>query len=74
MMKLLVDIGPLAVAVNAQTWQNYIGGVIEYHCDGDVSSLNHAVQIVGYDLTAKIPHYIVRNTWEKTGEIGATCT
>jgi cathepsin O len=71
MMKLLVNIGPLAVAVNAQTWQNYIGGVIEYHCDGDVSSLNHAVQIVGYDLTAKIPHYIVRNTWgEDWGDRG----
>ncbi|XP_044254635.1 cathepsin O-like [Tribolium madens] len=71
MLKLLADNGPLAVAINAQTWQNYIGGVIEYHCDGDPSKLNHAVQIVGYDLTANIPHYIVRNTWgEDFGDRG----
>ncbi|RZC39618.1 cathepsin O-like, partial [Asbolus verrucosus] len=70
-LELLVLNGPLAVAINAQTWQNYIGGVIEYHCDGDPSKLNHAVQIVGYDLTANIPYYIVRNTWgEDFGDQG----
>lgn len=58
--------GPVAAAVNAISWQNYLGGVIQYHCDGSYNSLNHAVQIVGYDLSAGIPHYIVRNSWGPT--------
>ncbi|XP_015603427.1 cathepsin O-like isoform X2 [Cephus cinctus] len=64
--KLLAAIayhGPVAVAVNALTWQNYLGGIIQYHCDGSFVSLNHAVQIVGYDNTAAIPYYIVKNSW-----------
>lgn len=55
--------GPVAAAVNAISWQNYLGGVIQYHCDGSFNSLNHAVQIVGYDLSSAIPHYIVKNSW-----------
>ncbi|XP_032690195.1 cathepsin O-like isoform X1 [Odontomachus brunneus] len=58
--------GPVAAAVNAMSWQNYLGGVIQYHCDGSFNSLNHAVQIVGYDLSAGIPHYIVKNSWGST--------
>ncbi|XP_017892780.1 cathepsin O-like isoform X2 [Ceratina calcarata] len=55
--------GPVAAAVNALSWQNYLGGIIQYHCDGSFDSLNHAVQIVGYDKSAAIPHYIVKNSW-----------
>jgi cathepsin O len=63
LLKVLATHGPVAVAVNALNWQNYVGGVIQFHCDGSPLSLNHAVQIVGYDKTAPIPHYIVRNSW-----------
>ncbi|KAG6440257.1 hypothetical protein O3G_MSEX001181 [Manduca sexta] len=55
--------GPVTVAVNALTWQNYLGGVIQYHCSGDPVNLNHAVQLIGYDLTAEIPYYIAKNSW-----------
>ncbi|XP_068970681.1 cathepsin O-like [Bombus flavifrons] len=55
--------GPVAAAVNALSWQNYLGGVIQYHCDGSFDSLNHAVQIIGYDKSAAIPHYIIKNSW-----------
>lgn len=55
--------GPVAAAVNALSWQNYLGGVIQFHCDGAFSNLNHAVQIVGYDNSAPTPYYIVRNSW-----------
>jgi cathepsin O len=55
--------GPVAVAVNAVNWQNYLGGVIQFHCDGGPEHINHAVQIVGYDRSAPIPHYVVRNSW-----------
>ncbi|XP_076176211.1 cathepsin O isoform X2 [Ptiloglossa arizonensis] len=55
--------GPVAAAVNALSWQNYLGGVIQYNCNGSFSSLNHAVQIVGYDKSATIPYYIIKNSW-----------
>ncbi|XP_072386565.1 cathepsin O-like [Diabrotica undecimpunctata] len=63
MLYLLANLGPLAVSINAQSWQHYIGGVIQYHCDGNMLELNHAVQIVGYDLTSPVPYYIVKNSW-----------
>lgn len=50
LLKLLQH-GPVAAAVDARTWMNYQGGIIQYHCEG---SVNHAVQIVGYDLTGTL--------------------
>ncbi|XP_071951581.1 cathepsin O-like [Antedon mediterranea] len=55
--------GPLAVAVDASTWQDYIEGVIQHHCSPKFT--NHAVQIVGYDISGGTPYYIVRNSWGK---------
>lgn len=63
LMKTIANHGPVAAAVNALSWQNYLGGIIQYHCDGGFKSLNHAVQIVGYDNTGPVPFYIVRNSW-----------
>ncbi|CAB3372719.1 Hypothetical predicted protein [Cloeon dipterum] len=63
LMRVVATHGPVAVAVNALNWQNYLGGVIQFNCDGNPFSLNHAVQIVGYDRTAAIPFYIIRNSW-----------
>lgn len=51
MLKLLAEHGPVAVAVDATTWHNYVGGIIQFHCSANI---NHAVQIVGYDLTGRI--------------------
>ncbi|XP_014250363.1 cathepsin O-like [Cimex lectularius] len=65
LLKMLALHGPVAAAVNALSWQFYLGGVIESHCDGALDKLNHAVQIVGYDLTSSLPHYIVKNSWGK---------
>ncbi|XP_064608137.1 cathepsin O-like [Liolophura sinensis] len=58
---LLANVGPVTVSVDATTWNDYQGGIIQYHCRGATN--NHAVQIVGYDLTGEIPYYIVRNSW-----------
>ncbi|KPI98242.1 Cathepsin O [Papilio xuthus] len=62
-LEMIANHGPVTVAVNALTWQNYLGGVIQYHCSGEPRDLNHAVQLIGYDLSADVPHYIVKNSW-----------
>jgi cathepsin O len=59
-VELLATHGPVTVAVDATNWQYYVGGVIQWNCD---ASVNHAVQIVGYDKTSTPHHYIVRNSW-----------
>ncbi|XP_072171245.1 cathepsin O-like [Diadema setosum] len=53
--------GPLSISADAESWQYYLNGIIQYHCTPNY--LNHAVQIVGYDRTAEIPYYMVRNSW-----------
>lgn len=57
----LSSVSPLSVTVNANIWQDYRGGIIRYHCTN--TSIDHAVQIVGYDMTSDPPYWIVRNTW-----------
>ncbi|KAM7168682.1 cathepsin O isoform 2-T2 [Macrochelys suwanniensis] len=49
MMKKLVNCGPLAVTVDAVSWQDYLGGIIQYHCSS--GKANHAVLITGFDRT-----------------------
>uniref|UniRef100_A0A3P8UU44 Cathepsin O n=1 Tax=Cynoglossus semilaevis TaxID=244447 RepID=A0A3P8UU44_CYNSE len=49
MMGQLLECGPLAAIVDAVSWQDYQGGIIQHHCSSQHS--NHAVLIVGYDTT-----------------------
>jgi len=53
--------GPLSVCVDANSWQSYHSGILQ-KCG---NSLDHCVQIVGWDVdaTSKIPYWIVRNSW-----------
>ncbi|XP_044286798.1 cathepsin O isoform X5 [Varanus komodoensis] len=64
MMKMLVEWGPLAVIVDAVSWQDYLGGIIQYHCSS--GEANHAVVITGFDRTGDIPYWIVRNSWGRS--------
>jgi len=60
MQAAMVTVGPLSVCVDASSWQNYDGGVIT-SC-GD--SLDHCVQIVGWDTYSDgTPYWTVRNSW-----------
>ncbi|GET88036.1 cathepsin L-like protease [Leishmania tarentolae] len=52
--------GPVAVAVDASTWQLYLGGVVS-NCFA--LSLNHGVLVVGFNKTATPPYWIVKNSW-----------
>lgn len=60
LIELLANHGPVASAVDATSWQDYLGGIVQYNCE---RRRNHAVQIVGYDLTGPTPYYIVKNSW-----------
>ncbi|XP_010559316.1 PREDICTED: cathepsin O [Haliaeetus leucocephalus] len=64
MMRMLVNWGPLAVTVDAVSWQDYLGGIIQYHCSS--GRANHAVLITGFDRTGSIPYWIVQNSWGPT--------
>ncbi|XP_028315764.1 cathepsin O [Gouania willdenowi] len=64
LMAQLVERGPLVAIVDAVSWQDYLGGVIQHHCSSQWA--NHAVLIVGYDTTESVPHWIVQNSWGTT--------
>jgi len=57
-----VSIRPAAIAVNASglRFQTYETGVLN-NCTN--TQLNHAIAMDGYDSTASVPYYQVRNSW-----------
>jgi cathepsin F len=63
LMAALDNFGPLSICVNAEEWNNYYGGVYTDACSGSYNSLDHCVQLVGYDNTASTPYWIVKNSW-----------
>lgn len=48
-MQKLLEWGPLVALVDAISWQDYLGGIIQHHCSHQEP--NHAVVITGYDKT-----------------------
>ena len=68
----LKSYGGIAIAIDASAFFSYTGGVMTSDsCSSDPSSLDHAIQIVGYDASGTTPYWIVRNSWaESWGEDG----
>jgi len=62
LVKSVNQIGPMSICVNAQTWNDYQGGVVQgADCSGAAGGIDHCVQLVGYDLNQG--YYMVRNSW-----------
>ncbi|XP_021554509.1 cathepsin O isoform X3 [Neomonachus schauinslandi] len=61
MAEALLTFGPLVVVVDAVSWQDYLGGIIQHHCSS--GEANHAVLITGFDKIGSTPYWIVRNSW-----------
>jgi C1A family cysteine protease len=60
--------GPVATAVDASSWQTYIGGILT-DCVSDF--VNHGVLLVGYDSLHSPPYWIIKNSWGiQWGEAG----
>ncbi|CAG9314229.1 unnamed protein product [Blepharisma stoltei] len=53
---------PIAVGVEADqyVWQYYKTGVITNNCG---TNINHFALVVGYNNSAQVPYYIVKNSW-----------
>lgn len=53
--------GPVAVAVSVTgDFQNYSGGIYN---NGSGGTINHAVNLIGWDDSQKPGHWIMRNSW-----------
>jgi len=64
---------PVSVCVNAGTWNDYTGGVLTSAACGSMAAgdQDHCVMAVGFNTTAPMPYWIVRNSWADTfGEQG----
>lgn len=61
MANVLATNSPMVICVDANPWQFYTGGVLKASSCGNY--VDHAVQLVGYDLTGSTPYWIVRNSW-----------
>jgi hypothetical protein len=58
----LATVAPFAICVYAEPWQDYSSGIFDdTTCSHDYSSLDHCVQLVGYDNNQGF--WIVRNSW-----------
>lgn len=52
--------GPVTVAVLADSWQTYTGGVLT---DCNYGQPDHVATIIGYNLDAPITYWILKNWW-----------
>jgi len=60
MAEQMVTAGPVSICVDAETWQNYNGGVLSKNCGTD---LDHCVMITGFRNSGSTPIWLVRNSW-----------
>jgi len=62
-LNYLIYKGPLAISVDAGSWQGYGGGVFD-GCDQSNPDLDHVVQLVGAGTDPQYGDYwLVRNSW-----------
>jgi len=69
MKEATASVAPISICVDAQPWQFYNSGVMMRSQCG--TSLDHCVQVEGYDTSASTPYWNVRNSWgPRWGEKG----
>lgn len=69
LMQALVEQGPAVVAVDADNWLEYSGGIFD-SCSKD-AMLGHAVLLKGYGEEDVLKYWLIQNSWgERWGEDG----
>lgn len=63
MQQALFDNGPLSVAVDAENWSYYSGGVYDSSC---TTNLDHGVTLVGWGSLNGKDYWIIKNSWGKS--------
>jgi len=61
MKTAVATVAPLSICVDAEPWQFYNSGIMKRAQCG--LSLDHCVQITGYNTGASTPYWVVRNSW-----------
>jgi len=63
LMRAVVEHGPVAVSVTADSWSSYMQGVFD-HCSVD-AVIDHAVTLIGYgkDDDLKEKFWLIQNSW-----------
>lgn len=63
LMQAVAELGPIAISVDASSWQKYEQGVFD-GCNQTHPDIDHAVQLVGYGTDPVDGDYwLVRNSW-----------
>jgi len=52
--------GPVAIAVNVNSWGSYSTGIFDEPCTPGV---NHAVTLVGYGTEGGVGYWLIKNSW-----------
>jgi len=61
MVGFLATAAPISACVDAEPWVYYRGGILTPAQCGD--SVDHCIEITGYDLANNPPYWIIRNSW-----------
>jgi len=69
LMQAIATVGPISISVDA-SWGNYESGVY-MGCSKNHTTIDHAVQLVGYGTESGQDYWLVRNSWSaKWGDGG----
>jgi len=61
MATFVANNSPISILVDASTWAHYTGGIVSAAQCG--TTIDHAVQIIGYNILGPTKYWIVRNSW-----------
>eukprot|EP00049_Salpingoeca_infusionum_P000254 m.38423 g.38423 ORF g.38423 m.38423 type:complete len:376 (+) comp10200_c1_seq1:35-1162(+) len=70
LMEAVANEGPIAISVEAITWQHYESGIFN-GCNQTNPDIDHVVSLVGYGEDNGKQYWLVRNSWTpQWGELG----